>query len=168
MKLIFILFLALILNDAHAVEGDSKLTGSPWFLTCVPIKDSKKSSCFLERTIYLDGKNKVRLLTISIVSLENKQGGILRFLTPLETLLPFGLSLEIPEIKPAFKTTFLYCDLKGCYAQISLKDAQLKSMVLSKEVVISYYYIHNDNKEIKLNIDLGNLKNKFSELEESQ
>ena len=167
MKFIAVLFFALILSNTQAEELNSKLLGTPWFLSCEPSKDTKKNNCLLERTIYLDGKNKTRLLTISIVSLKNKQGGTLRFLTPLETLLPFGLSLEVPGIMSAVKAPFLYCDLMGCYSQISLDGPQLMSMVNSKGIAVSYYYINNDNKELKLDIDIGNLKSQFLELQKN-
>jgi len=153
-----------ILN-ANAAEGEISLMGSPWFLKCPSKTEQTEKNCVIERTIYLANESKTKLATIDIEVLKGAKETLLRFMVPLETLLPLGLSFDIPE-KNTLKGLYLFCDANGCYSQIKIDKEALQNLMTSKTFVITYSHLKSadKNKEVRLAVDSGDMNIRIKEL----
>jgi len=167
MYLIVFFFLGLMLPSAYAksADGELPLLGSPWFEKCPKENERAIKNCVIERSIYVGNESRSRLATISIEILKGNREALLRFLVPLETLLPMGLTFELAE-ENTFKGFFLFCDVNGCYSQIKLNQGELQNFINTNSFVITYSNLKsaNKNNEVRLAIDAGDLSVKIKEL----
>jgi invasion protein IalB len=163
--LIALSYFFISMMNAHAAEGDITLLGSPWFQKCPAKNEQAQKNCVIERTIYLANESKTKLATINIEVLKGAQEALIRFMVPLETLLPLGLTFEIPE-KNTLKGLYLFCDVNGCYSQIKIDKDGLQNLMTSKTFVITYGHLKsaNNNKEVKLVVDVGDMNIRIKEL----
>ena len=162
-----ILFFGLIFNSAHANPVDEQLSllGSPWFQKCPKENERATKNCVIEQSIYLANESKTRLATIGIEVLKGGQEALLRFMVPLEVLLPLGLNFEISE-KKTIKGFYLFCDVNGCYSQIKLDKEGLQNLMASKTFIVTYSHLKsaNKNNEVRLALEATDLSIKIKDL----
>jgi len=166
-SLFILLLLILGFANVYADMGDKELSliGSPWFQKCPKENESALKNCIIERSIYLANDSKIKLATIDLEVLKGGQEALLRFMVPLETLLPLGLNFEIPD-KNSLKGSYLFCDANGCYSQVKLDKDVLQNLIASKTFVITYGHLKsaNKNNEVRLSLETGDLSQKIKEL----
>ena len=155
----------MFITNANAVEGDVSLLGSPWIEKCPKENERATKNCVFEQSIYLANEAKTRLATIDVEVLKGGQEALLRFMVPLEALLPLGLTFEIPE-KNTLKGVYLFCDVNGCYSQIKLDKQGLQDLMTTKTFVVTYSHLKsaNKNNEVRLALETKDLRMKIKEL----
>ena len=164
-RLFLTVLILFFFTNSYAAEEKILLSGSPWFQNCPKENEQAKKNCVIEQSIYIGEEIKARVVTINIEVVKGGHEAILRFMVPLETFLQAGIVFGISE-KTQLKTSFIFCDASGCYAELKLDQEGLHSLMITKNFIITYYHLRSNDKdkEVKLNIDSNDLKFKLEDL----
>jgi invasion protein IalB len=164
-RLLLNALILLFFTTAQAADDKILLSGSTWIEDCPNETDQTKKNCVLEQSIYVGQEKKVRVITINIEILKGGDETVLRLRVPLETLLQPEIIFEISE-NLRFKIPLIFCDPTGCYGELKLGKEGLRSLMMTKNLIVTYYHLRSNSKDkaVKLNIDANDLKFKLEDL----
>lgn len=109
-----------------AQTGAVKSTHGAWNVLCDTPAGAKTEQCALVQNVVAEDRPEVGLSVVVLKTADNK-AKILRVLAPLGVLLPNGLGLNV-DGKDIGRAYFVRCFQDGCYAEVILEDALIKSL----------------------------------------
>lgn len=129
-----------------------KSTEGDWDIRCVHTKDGH-DPCQLYQLLKDSTKNPVA--EISMTELPPGQPAALgaTIVTPLETLLPRGITLKI-DSDPAKSYNFLFCNQRGCVANVGFTADELAAMKKGTEVKMTIVPVSAPDQTVDLSISL--------------
>ena len=122
--------LFLCISGASLAQGQQtgavKSTHGAWNILCDTPAGAKTEQCALVQNVVAEDRPEVGLSVVVLKTADNK-AKILRVLAPLGVLLPNGLGLNV-DGKDIGRAYFVRCFQDGCYAEVILEDALIKSL----------------------------------------
>ena len=109
-----------------AQTGTLRSTHGAWNILCDTPAGAKSEQCALVQNVVAEDRPEVGLSVVVLKTADNK-AKILRVLAPLGVLLPNGLGLNV-DGKDMGRAYFVRCFQDGCYAEVILEDALIKTL----------------------------------------
>lgn len=106
--------------------GNLRSTHGAWSILCDTPAGAKAEQCALVQNVVAEDRPEVGLSVVVLKTADNK-AKILRVLAPLGVLLPNGLGLNV-DGKDMGRAYFVRCFQDGCYAEVILEEALIKSL----------------------------------------
>jgi invasion protein IalB len=133
-SLVFKIFVTFILGFAATSfamaqaqqNGTLRSSHGAWSILCDTPAGAKAEQCALVQNVVAEDRPEVGLSVVVLKAADNK-AKILRVLAPLGVLLPNGLGLNV-DGKDMGRAYFVRCFQDGCYAEVILEEALIKSL----------------------------------------
>ncbi len=106
--------------------GTVKSTHGAWSIVCDRPAGAKEEQCAMMQNVIAEDRPEVGL-SVVILKTADRKSRILRVLAPLGVLLPNGLGLNVDN-KDIGRAYFVRCFADGCYAEVVLEEALLKTL----------------------------------------
>lgn len=106
--------------------GTLRSSHGAWNILCDTPAGAKSEQCALVQNVVAEDRPEVGLSVVVLKTADNK-AKILRVLAPLGVLLPNGLGLNV-DGKDMGRAYFVRCFQDGCYAEVILEDALIKTL----------------------------------------
>jgi invasion protein IalB len=106
--------------------GTVKSTHGAWSIVCDRPAGAKEEQCAMMQNVIAEDRPEVGL-SVVILKTADRKSKILRVLAPLGVLLPNGLGLNVDN-KDIGRAYFVRCFADGCYAEVVLEEALLKTL----------------------------------------
>ena len=106
--------------------GNLRSSHEAWSILCDTPAGAKAEQCALVQNVVAEDRPEVGLSVVVLKTADNK-AKILRVLAPLGVLLPNGLGLNV-DGKDMGRAYFVRCFQDGCYAEVILEEALIKSL----------------------------------------
>ena len=133
-------------DAANAPEAQDRL----WSRQCVPTPQGGEA-CFVQQFVMAQPQHVVLLKIIfSYLGAGNKPR--VEFTTPLNVLLPPGLTIKVDDRKP-ITVPFSVCDQGGCRTTIDMDDKALKSVEQSKTLTVRYVTADRNARDLPVLIE---------------
>jgi invasion protein IalB len=107
-------------------NGSLRSSHGAWSILCDTPAGAKAEQCALVQNVVAEDRPEVGLSVVVLKTADNK-AKILRVLAPLGVLLPNGLGLNV-DGKDMGRAYFVRCFQDGCYAEVILEEALIKSL----------------------------------------
>ena len=130
--------------------GTVKSTHGAWNILCDTPAGAKTEQCALVQNVVAEDRPEVGLSVVVLKTADNK-AKILRVLAPLGVLLPNGLGLNV-DGKDIGRAYFVRCFQDGCYAEVILEDALIKSLEAGKSA--TFIVFQTPEEGIGIPVDL--------------
>ena len=136
-------------GDAYFAE-----TFTDWQHRCVRAPEGQSDRCQLYQLLE-DGQG-TPVAEISVTPLPERQEGAAgaTIVTPLETLLPPGLTLSVDGGEEA-RYPFRLCDQSGCIAQFGMREAELLAFKRGAEAAITIVPARAPDQTAELTVSLS-------------
>jgi len=131
--------------------GIVKSNHGAWSIVCDKPAGSSVEQCALMQNVIADDRPEVGL-SVVILKTADRKAKILRVLAPLGVLLPNGLGLNI-DGKDIGRAYFVRCFSDGCYAEVVLEDALLKTLRAGK--LATFIVFQSPEEGIGIPVDLS-------------
>lgn len=115
------------------------------------VKSKKLTDCHA----FIDvraGEQKQRLMYLGVGYLPNKPELFVFVMTPLGTILPPGVGINIDE-KVKFGGPFAFCIPQGCQSDIKLTDEQLKALKSGKQFEVLFRLMGQGVVKVPVKLD---------------
>lgn len=145
-------FLALLCLPATAQQqpGVVKSNHGAWSIVCDKPAGAGEEQCALMQNVIADDRPEVGL-SVVVLKTADRKAKILRVLAPLGVLLPNGLGLNV-DSKDIGRAYFVRCFSDGCYAEVVLEDALLKTFRAGKTA--TFIVFQSPEEGIGIPVDL--------------
>lgn len=130
--------------------GVVKSNHGAWSIVCDKPAGASAEQCALMQNVIADDRPEVGL-SVVILKTADRKAKILRVLAPLGVLLPNGLGLNI-DGKDIGRAYFVRCFSDGCYAEVVLEDALLKTLRAGKQA--TFIVFQSPEEGIGIPVDL--------------
>lgn len=152
---------ALPFAQAQAQQnGTLRSSHGEWSILCDTPAGAKAEQCALVQNVVAEDRPEVGLSVVVLKTADNK-AKILRVLAPLGVLLPNGLGLNV-DGKDIGRAYFVRCFQDGCYAEVILEDALIKS--LSAGTSATFIVFQTPEEGIGIPVDLKGFADGFKAL----
>lgn len=131
-------------------NGTLRSSHGAWSILCDTPAGAKAEQCALVQNVVAEDRPEVGLSVVVLKTADNK-AKILRVLAPLGVLLPNGLGLNV-DGKDMGRAYFVRCFQDGCYAEVILEEALIKS--LSSGASATFIVFQTPEEGIGIPVDL--------------
>jgi invasion protein IalB len=131
--------------------GVVKSNHGAWSIVCDKPAGANEEQCAMMQNVIADDRPEVGL-SVVILKTADRKAKILRVLAPLGVLLPNGLGLNI-DGKDIGRAYFVRCFSDGCYAEVVLEDALLKTLRAGKTA--TFIVFQSPEEGIGIPVDLA-------------
>jgi len=131
--------------------GIVKSNHGAWSIVCDKPAGANEEQCAMMQNVIADDRPEVGL-SVVILKTADRKAKILRVLAPLGVLLPNGLGLNI-DGKDIGRAYFVRCFSDGCYAEVVLEDALLKTLRAGKTA--TFIVFQSPEEGIGIPVDLA-------------
>lgn len=131
-----------------------------WSYVCDKPPGASSEQCALMQNVQSSDREEVGLSVILLRTADKKQR-ILRILAPLGVLLPNGLGLNV-DGKDIGRAYFVRCFQDGCYAEVILQDALIKTLKSGKTA--TFIVFQTPEEGIGIPVDLKGFSEGFDKL----
>ena len=97
-----------------------------WANQCETDPNSKKEICYSSQTIMLKDRD-AEILYIAIGHIPESDKPLLRLTTPLGTLLPEGMVIQVDEGEES-RLPYLFCNQVGCHIEVGVTEKFLTAI----------------------------------------
>ena len=122
-----------------------------WALVCDTPPGASSEQCALMQNVVAEDRNEVGL-SVVVLKTADQKAKILRILAPLGVLLPNGLGLNV-DGKDIGRAYFVRCFQDGCYAEVILEEALLKTLQNGKTA--TFIVFQTPEEGIGIPVDLN-------------
>ncbi len=129
-----------------------KSTSGDWDVRCVHAADGK-DPCDLYQLLKDDKGNSVARFSLFGFKAGQPAAARATVVTPLETLLPQGVSLQIDAL-PAKTYAFLFCTQAGCVSQLGLTTDEIAAMKKGQKITMTIVPVAAPDAPVVLTISL--------------
>jgi invasion protein IalB len=145
---------------ASAQQGSVRATHGAWSIVCDTPPGASTEQCVLMQNVVAADREEFGL-SVVVLKTADKKAQILRVLAPLGVLLPNGLGLNIDgnDIGRAY---FVRCFTDGCYAEVILEEALIKSLSEGKDA--TFYVFQTPEEGIGISVDLDGFSEGYKAL----
>ena len=130
--------------------GVVKSNHGAWSIVCDKPAGASEEQCALMQNVIADDRPEVGL-SVVVLKTADRKARILRVLAPLGVLLPNGLGLNVDN-KDIGRAYFVRCFSDGCYAEVVLEDALLKTFRAGKTA--TFIVFQSPEEGIGIPVDL--------------
>jgi invasion protein IalB len=130
--------------------GVVKSNHGAWSIVCDKPAGAGEEQCALMQNVIADDRPEVGL-SVVVLKTADRKAKILRVLAPLGVLLPNGLGLNV-DSKDIGRAYFVRCFSDGCYAEVVLEDALLKTFRAGKTA--TFIVFQSPEEGIGIPVDL--------------
>jgi invasion protein IalB len=135
---------------AQQQPGVVKSNHGAWSIVCDKPAGAGEEQCALMQNVIADDRPEVGL-SVVVLKTADRKAKILRVLAPLGVLLPNGLGLNV-DSKDIGRAYFVRCFSDGCYAEVVLEDALLKTFRAGKTA--TFIVFQSPEEGIGIPVDL--------------
>ena len=139
-------------------------TYKDWQKLCLA-KEQGKHPCHMYQLIKDENGHPTAEFVIVKLNEEEGVSAAATILTPLETLLPSGLSYSIDDEAPV-EYPFSWCDKRGCYVRIAFTDDDVYSMKKGNKGLFLIESISAPGKKIELTVSFSGFTAALGSLDE--
>jgi invasion protein IalB len=143
--------------SSTAQNGKLRSTHGAWSVLCDTPAGAKSEQCALVQNVVAEDRPEVGLSVVVLKTADNK-AKILRVLAPLGVLLPNGLGLNV-DGKDIGRAYFVRCFQDGCYAEVILEEALIKSLSTGKSA--TFIVFQTPEEGIGIPVDLKGFADGF-------
>jgi invasion protein IalB len=149
-------------GDPAAQENriNIRATHGAWEVRCAP----DNSECVLYQLARDDQDNPVAELNVVKLSPDAPAAAGVNILTPLGTLLPPGLVLQIDDAQQR-QYPFSWCDGAGCFARFAVDQATVDAMKRGSAAKLTLFSVGAPGTPVELEISLSGFTAGFDELD---
>lgn len=141
-------------------KGTLRSKHGEWSILCDIPAGAKNEQCALIQNVVAADRPEVGLSVVALKTADNK-ARILRVLAPLGVLLPNGLGLNV-DGKDIGRAYFVRCFEDGCYAEVILDDALMKTFRAGKSA--TFIVFQTPEEGIGIPVDLKGFSEGFDAL----
>ena len=141
-------------------SGAVKSQHGAWAVVCDKPAGAPSDQCALLQNVVAEDRPEVGLSVVALKTADQK-ARILRILAPLGILLPNGLGLYV-DGKDIGRAQFVRCFSDGCYAEVVLEDALLKTFRAGKTA--TFIVFQSPEEGIGIPVDLNGFGEGFKAL----
>lgn len=124
-----------------------------WNLQCVRLENVAFDPCEIHQVLFNEDGAPTAEISLFPVERDGVAAGA-NMMTPLETLLPRGLTLEVPG-QEAIVYNFLFCNRQGCVVQTALNDEQVASMRAGDAAKVTLFPAAAPKTPVELSVSLS-------------
>lgn len=118
-------------------EPDSKAkTYNSWANQCETDPNTKNEICYSSQTILVKDKD-VEILYIAIGHIPDTEKPLLRMTTPLGTLLPEGMMIQVDDGEES-RLPYVFCNRIGCHIEVGVTDKFLTAIKKGNKLNIKF------------------------------
>lgn len=121
-----------------------------WANQCEKDPNQEKEICYTSQTIVVKGKD-AELLNIAVGHIPQADKPILRITTPLGTLLPEGMSLQI-DAGESSKLPFVFCSRIGCHIEVGVTDKFLAAIKAGNKINLKFLDLGGRTFEVPVSL----------------
>jgi invasion protein IalB len=149
-------------GDPAAQENqiNVRATHGAWEVRCAP----DDSECVLYQLARDDQNNPVAELNIVKLAPDAQAAAGVNILTPLGTLLPPGLVLQIDDAQQR-QYPFSWCDGAGCFARFAVDQASVDAMKRGSNAKLTLFSVGAPGTPVELDISLSGFTAGFDEID---
>jgi len=140
-------------EDAKPGGAYSIGTFDAWSVRCMRAADAQSDPCEMNQLLRTPDGNPTAEINLFIVGEPGVPAGA-TIVTPLETLLTKGLSVNIDGNETGKIYPFQLCTRQGCVAQIGITDAEIAQMRTGSRAVITIYPAASPDTPVTLEASL--------------
>jgi invasion protein IalB len=129
-----------------------KSTSGDWDVRCVHAADGK-DPCDLYQLLKDEKGNSVARFSLFGLKAGQPAAARATVVTPLETLLPQGVSLQI-DTAPAKEYAFLFCTQAGCVSQLGFTADEIAAMKKGQKITMKIVPVAQPDAPVVLTISL--------------
>jgi invasion protein IalB len=127
-------------------------TVGDWLIRCVHAPGGH-DPCQIYQLMKDQSGNPVAEIAISALPPGQPAAAGATIVTPLETLLPRGVTLKI-DSQPAKVYSFLFCNPKGCIANVGFTAQEVDAMKKGSEIALSVIPVQAPDQPVELKVSL--------------
>lgn len=147
-------------TGAAGATGTVKSQHGAWAVVCDKPAGAAGDQCALLQNVVAEDRPEVGLSVVALKTADRK-ARILRILAPLGILLPNGLGLYV-DGKDIGRAQFVRCFADGCYAEVIIEDALLKTLSGGKSA--TFIVFQTPEQGIGIPVDLNGFGEGFAAL----
>ncbi len=145
---------------AQQQPGTVRENHGAWSILCDQPAGSSTEQCMMMQNVIAEDRPEMGL-SVAVLKTADKKARILRVLAPLGIILPNGLGLYI-DGKDIGRAYFVRCFEDGCYAEVILEDALLKTFQSGSTA--TFIIFQTPEEGIGIPVDLTGFTNGFAAL----
>jgi len=154
-KLIFAVFL-FVVTAAHSQDflikepdGSAKVF-KDWANQCETDPNLNKQICYTSQTIIVKGKD-AELLNVAVGHIPEAEKPILRITTPLGTLLPEGMTLQV-DAGETSRLPYVFCSRVGCHIEVGVTDKFLAAIKKGNKINLKFLDLGGRSFEVPVSL----------------
>ncbi|MFK4824182.1 invasion associated locus B family protein [Paenochrobactrum sp. BZR 588] len=147
-------------SSAGNQKGTLRSKHGEWSILCDTPAGAQNEQCALIQNVVAADRPELGLSVVVLKTADNK-ARILRVLAPLGVLLPNGLGLNV-DGKDIGRAYFVRCFEDGCYAEVILDDALMKTFRAGKSA--TFIVFQTPEEGIGIPVDLKGFAEGFDAL----
>ena len=147
-------------QQSNATPGTVKSNHGAWSIVCDPPAGASAEQCALMQNVIAEDRPEVGL-SVVVLKTADRKAKILRVLAPLGVLLPNGLGLNV-DGKDIGRAYFVRCFSDGCYAEVVLEDALLKTFRAGKTA--TFIVFQSPEEGVGIPVDLNGFREGYEAL----
>ena len=168
MKLIIALLLLLpqitFAQEYLIKEPDSKATTfNSWANQCETDPNTKNKICYSSQTIIVKDKD-AEILYIAIGHIPDSDKPLLRMTTPLGTLLPEGMQIQVDDGEES-RLPYVFCNRIGCHIEVGVTEKFLAAIKKGNKLNIKFLDL--GGREFTVPVSLSGFTKAYNSLEKS-
>ncbi len=121
-----------------------------WANQCETDPNLKKEICYTSQTIVVKGKD-AELLNIAVGHVPEAEKPILRITTPLGTLLPEGMKVQI-DAGEVSRLPFVFCSRIGCHIEVGITDKFLDAIKKGNKIKLTFLDLGGRSFEVPVSL----------------
>jgi invasion protein IalB len=135
---------------APATDGAATPPASEWISRCASEARQGSLECMLEQTAVLSKTGQL-VAAVSVRVPADTHQPVMAVQVPNGLFLPAGVNLQIDEKKP-LSLPLQTCDVKGCYAGMSISAELLADLKAGKKLAVTFQNLTKENITVPLQL----------------
>lgn len=145
-------------------EPNSKAeTFSSWANQCDTDPNTNQKICYSSQTILIKEKD-AEILYIAIGHIPESDKPLLRMTTPLGTLLPEGMQIQVDKGEQS-RLPYIFCNRIGCHIEVGVTDKFLTA--IKKGSTLKIRFLDLAGREFMVPVSLSGFTKAYNALEKS-
>ena len=145
-------------------EPDSKATTyNSWANQCETDPNSNNKICYSSQTIIVKDKD-AEILYIAIGHIPDSDKPLLRMTTPLGTLLPEGMQIQVDNGEES-RLPYVFCNRIGCHIEVGVTEKFLAAIKKGNKLNIKFLDL--GGREFNVPVSLSGFTKAYNSLEKS-
>jgi invasion protein IalB len=116
------------------VQVKSEASQTDWTKACGKDPSNSKDICYTTRDFVSD--QNVPVIAVAVYDVKGEPNKMVRFLLPLQLLLPPGLRVGFDQSQP-LEGRYAICFPNGCFAEVPMKEADIAAMKKAANLNVS-------------------------------